>query len=265
MEAAITSLANPVVKEAAGLLQKKYRDKRRAFLLEGWKNVSEAITAGLCPQRVFFDPSALPSSAVAFLKETDMAAGTDLLAVSGGIIRKLSDTKTPQPIVAVFDKFSFALRDIPLHGESFVIVADGLKDPGNLGAIIRTADAAGIDAVILAENCVDLFAPKTLRAAMGSAFHLPVLAGFANTDILAWLRAQAFAIFAAVPRAAQTVYQADFSGRAAVVLGSETQGVNDFFAQAAAHTVSIPMKGRAESLNAAVAAALFIYKARGGG
>jgi TrmH family RNA methyltransferase len=188
-----------------------------------------------------------------------------LFAVSGAIIRKLSDTKTPQPVVAVFDKFSFALEDIPLHGESFVIVADALKDPGNLGAIIRTADAAGIDAVILAENCADLFSPKTLRAAMGSAFHLPVLEGCANTDILAWLRAQAFTVFAAAPRAARTIYQTDFSGRAAVVLGSEAQGVGDFFAQAAKHKVSVPMKGRAESLNAAAAAALFIYQARGGG
>ena len=264
MEDAISSLSNPLVKEAAGLLEKKYRDRRQAFLLEGWKNINAAMAAGFRPERIFFDPGALPESAGALLKKAVAVAGVPLVKVSGAIIRKISDTKTPQPVVAVFAKFSFALGDIPLRGDSFVLVADALKDPGNLGAIIRTADAAGIDAVILAENCADLFSPKTLRAAMGSPFHLPVLAGLANADILAWLRVNSFAVFAADHRAARTIYQTDFSGRAAVVLGSEAQGVGDFFARAAGQKVSIPMKGRAESLNAAVAAALFIYQARGG-
>jgi TrmH family RNA methyltransferase len=265
MEAAITSPSNPLVKEAAGLLEKKYRDRHKAFLLEGWKNINEAMAAGFCPKRIFFDPCALPESIAALLKDAAATGGIALCKVPGAIIRKLSDSKTPQPIVAVFAKFSFGLKDVALHGGSFVIVADALKDPGNLGAIIRTADAAGIEAVILAENCADLFSPKTLRAAMGSAFHLPVLAGLANADILSWLRAESFAVFAADSRAGKTLYQADFSGRAAVVLGSEAEGVGDFFAQAAGQKVSIPMKGRAESLNVAAAAALFIYRARGGG
>jgi TrmH family RNA methyltransferase len=191
--------------------------------------------------------------------------GTPLLAVSGAVIGKLSDSVSPQPVVAVLGKSATALADLKLSADSFVLILDGLKDPGNVGTIIRTAAAAGIDAVILAANCADLFSPKTLRATMGAIFHLPVVTGDTSDNIAAWLKSHSFRLLAACAQSEPAIYQTDFSGRVAVALGSEAQGVGDVFLRAAEQRVSIPMPGRAESLNVAVAAALFIYQARGRG
>lgn len=258
----ITSAANPLIKETASLLQKKYRIKQCSFLLEGAKSIQSAIERGFPLRRIFIDKQVLPEEECIFYEKIAEEQDIDLFYVRGAIIEKISDTVSPQPVVAVLDSFSCGFSDIVVKEKALVMILDGINDPGNLGTIIRTADAAGIDAVVLNPNCSDLFSPKTLRSAMGSVFNLPVITGADDDDIVKWLKNERFAIITSAADADISIKDMVLSVRSAIVMGSEAHGVNDFFLQNADMNVSIPIYGKAESLNVAAAAAIFLYKAK---
>lgn len=260
---AITSLQNPLIKQAALLLQKKHRKEQNAFLLEGLKNIYEAACSGFIIKSIFFVQAAFKENEQVLLEEILHKQNIELFDVTQEIIKKLSDTKTPQPIVAFLQGFSYDLSAIDLALDNpFILVLDGINNPGNLGTIIRTADAVGIQGVILNKNCADLLAPKTLRSTMGSVFHLPVIADCEDKKIVTWLKENSFQIAASAIDAKLTMQEADFSQRMAIVMGSEAHGISNYFSQNADFHVAIPMKGKAESLNVAIATALLLYNAR---
>ena len=258
----ITSVSNPVIKDTAALLQKKYRLEKRAFLLEGAKCIQFAVENSFSLRSIFIDKRCIPQDECAFYERIAEEQDITLYYVNDAIIRKISDTVTPQPIVAVFDYFSYSFSDIFLKKKAFILVLDGISDPGNLGTIIRTADATGIDTVILNKNCTELFSPKTLRSAMGSVFNLPVVVQADDGEIINWLKGENFTIITSAADADKSIRDAVFPERSALIMGSEAHGINEFLTQKSDMSLSIPIYGKAESLNVAVAAAIFLYKAK---
>ncbi len=254
----LTSTSNSLVKQASRLAQKKYRQEQNAFLLEGFKVIKEALDSNFACKQIFCVKDKLAVSELAYLQSKDI----ELINVTDDIIQKISDTVTAQPVVAVMQLFKTDFSDIKLQKDSFIIVLDDVKDPGNLGTIIRTADACAASAVVLTKECTDIFSPKVIRATMGSVFHLPIITAGSKDEIADYLRQTGFKIFTTAADGEKNLYKTEFSGRLAAVMGSEASGVSDFFCKKADFSISIPILGKAESLNVAVALALVAYRVK---
>ena len=240
----ITSKANSVVKNAKKLHQKKYR--KSAYLIEGWHLFEEAVQAGVRIEKIF----ALESY------QDQLAAFPQTVWVSEDILRDLADTQTPQGIVAVIQKEEVGLPD--LHQGKYLFLED-VQDPGNVGTMIRTADAAGFTGVIVSEKSADIYSLKTLRSMQGSHFHLPIyrmpLASFveeakkSNLPILA----------TTLSRESKDYRELSSLENFVLVMGNEGQGISSVMAESADQLVHIGMKGQAESLNVAVAAGILMF------
>ncbi|WP_135554021.1 TrmH family RNA methyltransferase [Paenibacillus cymbidii] len=255
MEPMLTSVANPRVKQWSELLTKRGRDKTGKFLLEGVHLIEEAKQAGHPLETLLFD-------AEKGLPESLAGAAAQVVPVSAAVLAKCSDTQTPQGVIAIAAKLP------PLSGEQLagaggrqlVVVVDGVQDPGNLGTIIRSADAVAASAVLLGPGTVDLYNPKTIRATMGSLFHLHIGQG----ELLPWLAHAAAAgaqVVGTSLAARQSCYELDLTQSTWLVFGSEGAGVSP---QVEAHVTQraiIPMPGRAESLNVAMAATVLLFEA----
>ena len=167
-------------------------------------------------------------------------------------MKKIADTETPQALTAVVARQSAALEELAAAG-GVVLVLDRIGDPGNLGTMIRTADAAGISGVVLLAGCTDIFAPKAVRSTMGSLLHIPVAEGICEADFISWARKNGYEIAVTCLENADSLYQTDLQGPVA-------EGVSDGLLEAAVKKVFIPMEGQAESLNAAVAAGIVMFE-----
>lgn len=181
-------------------------------------------------------------------------------SVADSLFESVSDTDNPQGVLAVLGLKRESMKDAALR-DGIVVILDGIRDPGNMGTIIRTADAAGCAAVVVTNGCVDLFNPKVLRSTMGSVFHLPVLHCGNTLEAVDICRRKGFLVCASHIEGSVDIYDADLSGNVALVIGSEAEGVGDEVLDYSDMLIRIPMAGRAESLNAAVAAAVMIYEA----
>jgi TrmH family RNA methyltransferase len=186
--------------------------------------------------------------------------GIRVYSVTDSLFGSVSDTDNPQGVLAVLELKREPLKDAALR-DGIVVILDGIRDPGNMGTIIRTADAAGCAAVVVTDGCVDLFNPKVLRSTMGSVFHLPVLHCGSSLEAVDICRRKGFLVCASHIEGSVSIYDADLSGNVALVIGSEAEGVGDEVLNDSDLLIRIPMAGRAESLNAAVAAAVMIYEA----
>ena len=240
----ITSKANSVVKNAKKLHQKKYR--KSTYLIEGWHLFEEAVQAGVTIEKIF----ALESY------RDQLATFPQTIWVSEEILLDLADTQTPQGIVAVIQKEEVGLPE--LHQGKFLFLED-VQDPGNVGTMIRTADAAGFTGVIVSEKSADIYSLKTLRSMQGSHFHLPIyrmpLASFveeakkSNLPILA----------TTLSRESKDYRELSSLENFVLVMGNEGQGISSVMAESADQLVHIGMKGQAESLNVAVAAGILMF------
>lgn len=241
----LTSTRNPKVAAWRSLKDKKGRDEQDAFLVEGTRMVREALSSSFEVRALLlredYHPSfPLPEAVPAF-------------CLSDAVFRLVCDTRTPQGIAAVLTR-----RLQPLEG-SRLLALDGLQDPGNVGTIIRTADAAGLDGVILSRDCADLFSPKVLRSTMGSLFRL----GFAFPDDLPAelnrLKAKGYSILSSQLDGTPFFEREAVSSSFVLIIGNEGNGVSDPVRLTATHRLKLPMRGGAESLNAAVAAGIMMY------
>ena len=250
----LTSVNNPVVKDAADLKQKKNRAEQNAFLVEGLRSVEEAVSYGTVRQLFVLAAAKTPDEArMQAIVGQAAAAGADLYSVSEQVMKKIADTETPQALTAVVTKQTSSLDELTALGGT-ILVLDRIGDPGNLGTMIRTADA------VLLSGCTDVFAPKAVRSTMGSLLHIPVAEGVSEDDFIIWAEGSGYQLLATCLEGAGNLYQTDLQGRVAVVIGSEASGVSDSLLAAAAKKVFIPMEGRAESLNAAVAAGVVLFE-----
>lgn len=237
----ITSLENKAVKLAASLQKKKYRDLYGKFLIEGMKLIHEAMAFGYEFESVFYVPDMVTY-------DLSMPA----YEVSYEILCKITDTVTPQGIAAVVSVKEPEMSKLDLAQR--VVYLDRLQDPGNVGTIIRTADAFGFDAVILSKGCADLFSPKVIRSAMGSAFHLEIFRDFSAEE----LRMLGKKIYSSSLEASDMPKKIDFP--AVLVIGNEGQGISNEIKAVTDEFVKIPMSGNAESLNASIAAGILLYE-----
>lgn len=255
----ITSPANPTVKAAAKLKARKGRRDAGSFMVEGPQAVREGL-AWLTD--LFVTPEAATEHGD--LVADAAARGARLRPVTGEVMRSLADTVTPQGLVGVADLPQPRLED--LSDARFLVVLDGVRDPGNAGTIIRTADAAGADGVVFLQGGVDPFNPKAVRASTGSLFHLPVVTGV-GLDELVGLRGDRFQMLAADVHASVPLSDIDLSGPTALVFGGEAHGISSAVSAACSVSVHVPIArpqrrgftGHAESLNLAAAAAVMAF------
>ena len=180
--------------------------------------------------------------------------------IPDSLFDSISDTQTPQGILAVLGLERKLLEDAALTG-GLLVILDTIKDPGNMGTIIRTADAAGCAGVIVPDGCVDVFNPKVLRSSMGSVFHVPIYHCSSIAEAMNTARTHGFVLYASHLEGSISVYEANLTGQVALIIGSEAEGIGADAAENADLLIRIPMEGRAESLNASVAAGVLIFEA----
>jgi tRNA G18 (ribose-2'-O)-methylase SpoU len=259
----ITSFRNPRVKLLRSLRQRKVRWQEGCFLVEGIRAVEEALTRGAPLKTLVYAPELLISErAAALVEEVEPARR---LALAGDLFRALSDRDQPQGIAAVVRIEDAPLASIPISQDLLAIVACQLQDPGNLGTIIRTADAAGASGVAIVESSVDLYDPQTVRATMGSLFALPIVRLEDETDLAPWyaeLRTAGLPLLVVASSAHGEQIYSDLDYRRPLVLlvGSERTGLPASIRLGADVVVRLPMAGRATSLNVAAATAALVYE-----
>jgi len=247
----ITSSSNAKIK-LVRLLQgrSRHRKSENAFVAEGVRLVEEAIAEGWPVEFVLYDET-LSDRGLDLVNTLKEVEDLDISVITPELMADISDTETPQGILAVLKRQNLPLPDSP----SFILISDQIRDPGNLGTLFRTAEAAGAEGVILTPGTVDAFSPKVVRAGMGAHFRLPIFEP--NWEEIPSLL-QGLAIFLAESGGGKSIWQADFTQPLALLIGSEAFGASPEGRAITTQQITIPMPGRAESLNAAIAAGILI-------
>lgn len=235
------------------LSQKKVRESSGLFLVEGTRLVEEANNRGVKIKYLVINERAenVPK----------INQGCQVLRLANNLFKKVSDTVSPQGILAVAEQIEISLAGITLGTNSIVVVLNGLQDPGNIGTIIRTSAAAGATAVLLTKGTVDLYNPKVIRSTMGSLFQVPIVNGLDDDEAIKWLNHNSINIMVADLDGEEYYYSANLKEPFALVIGNENKGPNDIWGKAACKKIKIPILGATESLNASVAAGIILYDA----
>lgn len=263
----ITSPTNPRVKAVVRLADRRTRDETRRTVVEGAREVALALAAGVVPAEAYLCPERIagPEAEQAARHLVDIAATgmTELFYVSPPVFEKMAYRGNSGGLLLVIPYRPRQLNDLVFRAAPLVVVVEEAEKPGNLGAVLRTADAAGVDAIIVptapGSAGTDPHNPNVIRASLGAYFTVPVVTPSADKAI-AWLRARGIAIVATTP-AAETLYtDADLTGPVAVVMGSEAWGLSETWLDAADVRVRIPMTGQVDSLNLSAATALVVYE-----
>jgi RNA methyltransferase, TrmH family len=257
----ILSPSNQYIKLTASLQQKKYRDETGLFFVEGNRLVREAIDSSWPMEFALISETESIDAPTQRVLEALTAKDCPVMTVPESLYRKISDTESPQGLLAVLRQQAASLEEVAVNEKSSLwVILDAIQDPGNVGTIIRTADAAGATGVLLAADCADIYAGKTLRATMGSLFHIPVVKA-SRSECLSFCEKRFLNLYIAGAEAAADYTEVDFTLPSAVVFGNEGAGVSEFFRLQAVSAIRIPIKGSAESLNVASAAAVILFEA----
>ncbi|QEE46204.1 RNA methyltransferase [Rhizobium sp. WL3] len=258
----VTSLANPIIKDIKALSQKKSRDESRTFLAEGLKLVIDALDRGWTIRTLVYAKAGKGKPLVEKVAARTVAAGGLVLEVSEKVMSSITRRDNPQMVAAVFEQRWTPLKDIQPKGSETWIALDRVRDPGNLGTIIRTADAAGASGVILVGDCTDPFSMETVRATMGSMFALP-LVKTTPADFLKWKKSVDARLVATHLAGAVDYRTIDYRSKPVILMmGNEQSGLPDELAQAADKLARIPQVGMADSLNLAVATGVMLFEVR---
>jgi RNA methyltransferase, TrmH family len=256
----ITSLQNPRVKQLVKLRDRRLRDEAGLFLIEGYREILRALEAKTVLRELYFAPDWFLGENESALMEQARAAGAQLFEMSKEAFAKVAYRERPDGLLAVAPQWKTALGDLDLPNDPFYLVVESIEKPGNLGTILRSADAAGCNAVIVCDPVTDLFNPNVVRASTGVLFSMPCAVG-ESPQVAAWLRERKIRTVAATPAATTLYTAADLRGPLAVVMGSEQYGLSEFWLKNADVNVRIPMAGQADSLNVAMAAIVTLFEA----
>lgn len=258
----VTSLANPIIKDIKALANKKDRDETRSFMAEGLKLVIDALELGFEIRTLVYAKNVKDKPQVVQCATKTVARGGLVLEVSEKVLSSITRRDNPQMVVGIFTQRWTNLRDIrPQAGETYVAL-DRVRDPGNLGTIIRTADAAGASGVILVGESTDPFSMETVRATMGSVFAVP-LVKTSPADFLAWKKTAGVQVVATHLAGAVDYRTIDYKKKPVVLLmGNEQSGLPEELAREADALARIPQAGRADSLNLAIATGIMLFEAR---
>ncbi len=256
----LTSTSNPRIKAAARLRGRRERDQQGLTLIDGVRETLRAMSAGATLREAFVLPELLVEPEAKVLLERLREDSVPTLEVGREAFEKLAYGDRLDGVVAVAETPLRTLADLVLPQEPLIAIIEGVEKPGNLGAILRTADGAGIDAVIVAESATDLFNPNIIRASLGAVFAVPVTVA-SSGEVLEWLKQRGIGIIAARVDGSIDYTDADYRGARAIALGSEARGLSDAWGELALASVHVPMLGVADSLNVSVTAAVLFYEA----
>lgn len=254
----ITSRQNPKLKQAAALWKRRERDNTDCFLIEGFRELQRAAASDIFFCTLFVCPDFFLGTNENQLIHSIKEKGAQVIYCTPHVFKALSYRDRPDGLIAVAKQFHLSLE--ALMGDFFV-VAEGIEKPGNLGTILRSSDAANVDAVIVADRKTDIHNPNVVRASVGTLFTVPTLEG-TNEEVYAWLKKKDAKIVASTPSAEIDFTNAPLSYPLAIILGTEQYGLSSFWMEKADVLVKIPMHGVADSLNVAMAATLLLYEAR---
>lgn len=258
----ISSLQNNRIKQLAKLTKRRERDQLRVTVVEGVREIKHALATGLIPLEGYICADRLDDEGrqlVATLTMLAHRSALTLFEVTPTVFEKIAYRGESGGILLTIPYIDQPLNNLSLSETPFIIVIEGVEKPGNLGAILRTADAAGVDAVIVCAGATDLHNPNVVRASLGALFTIPV-AEVATQDLIAWLHGQKIPIVAADPAATRYHMTAPFTDPVAIVMGSEAHGLTAPWHSAADIRVKIPMRGQVDSLNLSTATAILLYE-----
>ncbi|MCD1623811.1 TrmH family RNA methyltransferase [Citromicrobium bathyomarinum] len=255
----ITSYSNPTIKALRSLREKKHRQREQRFLAEGLRLLTDARESGRVPEVLVMASKRDPHPLIDALERAVEAAGGDVIETTPDILSKITGKDNPQAVAGAFAEWDTSLDRIDRDAAPIWLVAQALRDPGNLGTMLRTADAVGAGGLILIDDCADPFGVEAVRASMGAIF-TQNLARARWEDFLPWLRQGPGQLVAASLREAVPYRGAPYASPCFVMVGNESQGLPEAYETACDLRVTMPMRGRADSLNAAVAAAVLAYE-----
>jgi TrmH family RNA methyltransferase len=272
----ITSLQNPHVKQLVRLRDRRARDEAGQFLVEGFREVRRALAAGVKLQELYYGPDWFLGANELALVEEAQSAGALVFELSKGAFAKVSYRDRPDGLLAVAPQWKRTLADlgkaVPGLAEAglgsataavkppFVLVVEGIEKPGNLGTLLRGADAAGVDAVVVCDPVTDIFNPNVVRSSTGVLFSMPVIVA-ESCEVRSWLQTHGIRAVATTPAAAALYTDSDLRGPLAIIMGSEQYGLSEFWLKESDLLVRIPMAGQADSLNVAMAAIITLFEA----
>jgi RNA methyltransferase, TrmH family len=262
-ELEITSLQNPKLKGAVKLKERRDRDESGLFLIEGYRELSRALAGGVQIETLFICPELFLGSNEPALIDQIHQSGAKIITAPAHVFEKLSYRDRPDGLVAIAQQMKQELDSLPalLKEERvpFFLVVEAIEKPGNLGTILRSADAAGVSAVIVCDRCTDIYNPNVVRSSVGTLFTLPVVEA-SGAETLAWLKERQIQVMAATPAATIEFTEAELTGPVAIAVGTEQLGLSPRWMQACDLQVRIPMHGIADSLNVATATTLLLYE-----
>lgn len=257
----ITSLSNPKVKHAVKLRQRPYRDETGLMLVEGYRECRRALDHAYQPAMLFYcEELWLKNEHEPDIVRECRAAGAETYSCTAQVFEKMAYRERPDGLLMVGPHCSIGLKDLKLPEHALVIVAESIEKPGNLGTILRSADAAKVAAVIVCDRCTDIHNPNVVRASTGTLFSVPVVEA-TSEEALAFLRERGFKILAATPHTPNLHFEVDLTGNVAIAIGSEQYGLTSKWMDTADLRVRIPMLGIADSLNVASATTILLFEA----
>jgi TrmH family RNA methyltransferase len=256
----IASFQNSRIKNVVKLHTKKYRDRSQKMVIEGYYPILLAIQNNYPLDELYFCPNLFFGKDEAALIRQAAGSGAKVIEVNEGPFKKMAYQKRPEGLLAVAPQVHHALGRHPVAGSGLYIIAEALEKPGNLGSILRSADAAGVDGVIICDPCTDIFNPNVIRASVGTFFSIPILES-STEEVIAWCYKNGIRTLAATPHADTLYTDVDMTGPIAIVVGAEQSGLSQWWLDKANLPVKLPMFGQANSLNVATAATALLYEA----
>lgn len=262
MHKQITSLQNPLIKQCI-LLSEKSRERKKTglFLIEGQREIELALKGGYSLQTVLFSSEIISEEELLALKD-QLGTETELIEVSSEVYHKIAYRTSTEGVVAIAKTKQHSLNDLKFsHNKPLILVAEAPEKPGNIGALLRTADAANVDAVIIANPKTDIFNPNIIRSSVGCIFTNNIVTG--NTlEIITYLKEHNIAIYSAILQESVLYSSCDYTMAAAIVVGTEATGLSQIWRDESTQNIRIPMQGEIDSMNVSVAAGILIFEAK---
>ncbi|WP_305767895.1 TrmH family RNA methyltransferase [Candidatus Epulonipiscium viviparus] len=247
----ITSITNPIIKNVKELQSKKStRQKESLFVVEGTRAVHDLANT---MEILYF-------IATQNIDKSDYNPKTQWITVSDNVYTHISDTKTPQGLMAIVKQRNKSLNDFTIKQNGTYLILEGIKDPGNLGTIVRTAYGLFVDAIFLTKDCVELYSPKVVRATMGAISKIDIIRNYEMTSYVDFFRENKVKIYATDLYQSNNLYTTKFDGSSAIVIGNEATGITEYTRAQADSTIKIPTRDNLESLNAAIATSIVLYE-----
>ncbi len=260
MSEVITSLQNKKIKFARTLRTRNKREKNGLTLLEGYRAISRSLECNMQFQTCFYSPPLFLGSNEMPLLAKIAETGAEVIQVSEGVLKKMAYRDRPEGIIAVAKTKQHTLAEIPIRENGLYIIAEAIEKPGNLGSILRSADAAAVDGVIVCDKCTDIYNPNVITASTGALFSVNI-AEATSEETLQWLKDNNIITLAATPEAKEIYYKTTMTEKIAVIVGTEQHGLTDFWKKNADINVTIPMLGYIDSLNVATATTVILFEA----